>query len=641
MSVLTYVDGSGVLRDVSSAQPLPTTGTGSGPSVGLTGSTAPTSADEIGWVDGSGNLVNVSAATPLPVAATVSAEEIVLNVTGSTSSAAVLTNFPITTTGYRTASVQVTNAGSSCTLIAEQSNDGTTWYGIQTPTDLVAEAATPLTVVGLYNFPVSAKQFRMRCSVYGSGTPAVNVQFRLAEIDYALQSTALGASSAVIGHVIVDSGTLAATQSGTWTVQPGNTANTTAWKVDGSAVTQPVSSLDTRPASGNITIVDSGSSTTTGFQSASIITGSPSANSTYTQALNGMNAVDFQVSGTWTGTLQFEISMDGGTTYEILVVRVFGSVYISGTTTGNGIFIGNCAGATHVRVRATAAMTGTAVCLATISYHPSAVYVTHPTRLVDNASGNLAVIKNASTAAGATDTALVVAVSPNNTVAVTQSGAWSLSANQSTNISQVNGTTVLVNTGAVGTGSARVAVGTDTATVAGSAPGSAGSPNVYVGVSGAAASGASVAGNPLLSGARAATTNPTAVTDGQAVALMADKLGKLVAVGAVRILKGTQKATLSNTTSETTIVTQVASTFLDLYGLILAISGASTTKVDIRDTTGGSIIATIEVPTLETRGFMLEVSSAIPQTTVNTNWTAQCTTATTALEVTALYVKNI
>jgi hypothetical protein len=32
-----------------------------------------------------------------------------------------------------------------------------------------------------------------------------------------------------------------ASQSGTWTVQPGNTANTTAWKVDGSAVTQPVS----------------------------------------------------------------------------------------------------------------------------------------------------------------------------------------------------------------------------------------------------------------------------------------------------------------------------------------------------------------------------------------------------------------
>lgn len=38
------------------------------------------------------------------------------------------------------------------------------------------------------------------------------------------------------------------TQSGTWTVQPGNTANTTAWKVDGSAVTQPVSGIVTANA---------------------------------------------------------------------------------------------------------------------------------------------------------------------------------------------------------------------------------------------------------------------------------------------------------------------------------------------------------------------------------------------------------
>lgn len=61
-------------------------------------------------------------------------------------------------------------------------------------------------------------------------------------------------------HTVVDSGTVAATQSGTWTVQPGNTANTTPWlstisqggnsatvsaggalKVDASASTQPVS----------------------------------------------------------------------------------------------------------------------------------------------------------------------------------------------------------------------------------------------------------------------------------------------------------------------------------------------------------------------------------------------------------------
>lgn len=36
-----------------------------------------------------------------------------------------------------------------------------------------------------------------------------------------------------------------ASQSGTWTVQPGNTQNTTAWKVDGSAVVQPASQSGT------------------------------------------------------------------------------------------------------------------------------------------------------------------------------------------------------------------------------------------------------------------------------------------------------------------------------------------------------------------------------------------------------------
>ncbi len=41
--------------------------------------------------------------------------------------------------------------------------------------------------------------------------------------------------------VTIGNASLPVTQSGTWTVQPGNTANTTAWKVDGSAVTQPVS----------------------------------------------------------------------------------------------------------------------------------------------------------------------------------------------------------------------------------------------------------------------------------------------------------------------------------------------------------------------------------------------------------------
>lgn len=63
--------------------------------------------------------------------------------------------------------------------------------------------------------------------------------------------TAMPVSVASIpSHAVTNAGTFAtqSAQSGTWTVQPGNTANTTAWKVDGSAVTQPVSGTVTANA---------------------------------------------------------------------------------------------------------------------------------------------------------------------------------------------------------------------------------------------------------------------------------------------------------------------------------------------------------------------------------------------------------
>lgn len=71
------------------------------------------------------------------------------------------------------------------------------------------------------------------------------------------------ATQPVSGTVAV-SGTPAVAQSGTWTVQPGNTANTTAWKVDGSAVTQPVSGTVTAtvPANAAATATDPGGTTT-------------------------------------------------------------------------------------------------------------------------------------------------------------------------------------------------------------------------------------------------------------------------------------------------------------------------------------------------------------------------------------------
>jgi hypothetical protein len=161
-------------------------------------------------------------------------------------------------------------------------------------------------------------------------------------------------------------------------------------------------------------------------------------------------------------------------------------------------------------------------------------------------------------------------------------------------------------------------------------------------VDGGTASGVAVTNPPVTIGLRASTTTPTAVADGQVVNGRGTKHGNFITSdGASRDLRATQKTTISASTGETTIVTAGASgIFNDLFGLVLANTGATTTKVDIRDATGGSIIATVEVPTLETRGFMLSAGSAIPQTTAANNWTAQCANATTAMEITALYLKT-
>ena len=67
------------------------------------------------------------------------------------------------------------------------------------------------------------------------------------------------------------SNALAVTQSGTWTVQPGNTANTTAWKVDGSAVTQPVSTASLPLPAGASTAAKQPALGTAGAASADVL----------------------------------------------------------------------------------------------------------------------------------------------------------------------------------------------------------------------------------------------------------------------------------------------------------------------------------------------------------------------------------
>ena len=154
------------------------------------------------------------------------------------------------------------------------------------------------------------------------------------------------------------------------------------------------------------------------------------------------------------------------------------------------------------------------------------------------------------------------------------------------------------------------------------------------------AAAATDSGNPVKIGGIAASATPTKVTAAQRANAWFGLRGEQITQGNTRENKGVTHTTITASVSETTIVAQVASTFLDLYGLILTNSSATASTVTIKDSTSGTVRAVIEVPAGDTRGFMLPIDAGIPQATVNNNWTATCGTSVTSIDVTALWVKN-
>lgn len=194
-------------------------------------------------------------------------------------------------------------------------------------------------------------------------------------------------------------------------------------------------------------------------------------------------------------------------------------------------------------------------------------------------------------------------------------------------IAQIGANTVLTGNGVSGTGSQRVNLASD---------------NSALPAWGHGAIGSAVPAGAQYKGLIAKTANPTAATDGNLVGAMADKLGRqVVVIGNVRDNKADAALTLTASTSETTVIAAVASTFLDVYGAIVVNTSATACEVVFRDVTAGTPRFSIQVPAGETRGFMLPSSDAYKQATVNTAWTAQCGTSVSSIKINLLYVKNL
>lgn len=176
-----------------------------------------------------------------------------------------------------------------------------------------------------------------------------------------------------------------------------------------------VTTADSSPATANITIVDSSSSTASGANSQSIITGSPTAGSAASFSVSGNDAIRVQVTGTWTGTLQSEVSIDGGTTWYIVGVHQTGTAYTVATFTANFSGSLNISGCTNYRIRATAAITGTATVKIVSTQNISSIYVANGLNIQDAVTQSTkAVVKAASTPAAATDAAFVVSMAGAN-----------------------------------------------------------------------------------------------------------------------------------------------------------------------------------------------------------------------------------
>lgn len=210
-----------------------------------------------------------------------------------------------------------------------------------------------------------------------------------------LNATAVQPTASLLNATVT--GTVAATQSGTWSV-----------------TSTPVTDL--APATQNITTQDLATTATTGANGQNIYTGTPTAGSVASYVTGTKSTVSVQATGTWTGTLQIESSMDGGTTWSTNGGHQKGVAFNGSSFAGNFECTTSIAGCTNFRVRAITAITGTAVVTVLESVNTGAVYLINSPQLLDGSgTSTKATVLAASIVPTAANTALVVAISPNST----------------------------------------------------------------------------------------------------------------------------------------------------------------------------------------------------------------------------------
>lgn len=177
-------------------------------------------------------------------------------------------------------------------------------------------------------------------------------------------------------------------------------------------------SQDIANSTASISVQDTASVVSTGANGQSIITGVATTSSTASIAGTGTSSFAINVSGTFTGTLQFERSLDNNSTWTVIGAFAAGTNYTTTTTTTIGNFHGNSGSCTNIRVRAISAITGTAQVKIILGVGTGTITVGNGIRSFDKVSGAEHTIKPANVLPVSTDTATVVTLRelPNITI---------------------------------------------------------------------------------------------------------------------------------------------------------------------------------------------------------------------------------
>lgn len=515
---------------------------------------------------------------------------------------------------------------------------------------------------------------------------------------YALDASLTTLDTDVKSNITLHAGTNLIGKVGIDQTTPGTT-NKVSIGTDGVVST---TTTDTAPVTQNVTVIDSASTSTISSNQQILVTGTPTVGSVASFSLSSQESVRVEVTGTWTGTLTSEISIDNGTTW--FAQGLHQGAYTISTFQGNFVGGGSVTGATNYRLRATATMTGTAVVKIISSTNTNSVYIANAApsgNIVSTVNSSVATLTSGSVFTGAGEDASNFSEVRVSVFASHASATDGLSMQQSpdnSNWDVIDTYTIPATTGKTfvvprqaryfrvvytngGTNQTSFRLQTILNRV-GSASSSQRTqdgysnendfeqnwvfPSMYNGATWDRVRGNTTNGMQIYSGTGTLdigkaedaghTSGDTGVmalgvrndtladrtsTDADYSAPSTDVKGRLITTGAPRALKVQQQTALTASTAETTILTAVASTFLDLYGLIITNSSGTGANITIKDATAGTTRMNFWVPANDTRGFMLSMDAAHNQAALNNNWTATSSASVTSILITALAVKSI